>query len=172
MGIFGRGIRSTTGIFPYRHAEIMCQILDTCLASKSQVNRDLEDAFIEGKNNIDDGNCEGAIAFKGTIMNKMSIPLIQGTLYAAYKIAIDGDTSSKTKAEAATFAGSIVPQVHDCNPADAAIIKNNLWIDVTAAPDFAAVKNAFENNYLCLGVTCAEIGGMGSGTAWPKCTSP
>merc|ERR1711862_329144 len=87
--------------------------MGTCLAGKSQANRELEDAFIDGKNKI---------------MTKMSIPLIQATLNAAYTI-VQGDTSSKTKAEAATFAGSILPQVAKCSAADAEIINNNLWID-------------------------------------------
>merc|ERR1711872_970789 len=59
---------NAAGIFPYRLAENMCMIMDTCLAGKSKVNRELEDAFIDGKNMIDQGNCDGAKAFKSTIM--------------------------------------------------------------------------------------------------------
>merc|ERR1712142_1069629 len=40
---------NAAGIFPYRLAEDMCSELDTCLAGKSKVNRELEDAFIDGK---------------------------------------------------------------------------------------------------------------------------
>merc|ERR1712025_92879 len=101
---------NAAGIFPYRLAEDMCSELDTCLAGKSKVNRELEDAFIDGKNMIDNANCDGAQAYKGTIMTKMSIPLIQATLTSAYAIA-QGDSSSKAKAKAAAFAGSILPQV-------------------------------------------------------------
>ena len=161
---------STSGIFPYRLAENMCSIMGTCLAGKSKVNRELEDAFIDGKNKIDQGDCSGAEAYKKTIMTKMSIPLIQATLNSAFTIA-NGDSSSKAKAEAATFAGSILPQVAKCSSADAEIIKNNLWIDSSPLDmdGFNAVKGAFENNYGCMGVTCDDIGGMGSGSGLEKC---
>merc|ERR1712168_334333 len=96
---------NAAGIFPYRLAENMCSIMDTCLAGKSEVNRELEDAFIDGKNKIDQGDCSGAEAYKKTIMTKMSIPLIQATLNTAYNIA-QGDSSSKTKAEAANCSAS------------------------------------------------------------------
>merc|ERR1712121_232795 len=89
---------NAAGIFPYRLAENMCMIMDTCLAGKSKVNRELEDAFIDGKNMIDQGNCDGAKAFKSTIMTKMSIPLVQATFNSAYSI-LDGDTSSQAKAK-------------------------------------------------------------------------
>merc|ERR1712013_46153 len=161
---------NAAGIFPYRLAENMCSIMDTCLAGKSQVNRELEDAFIDGKNKIDQGDCSGAEAYKKTIMTKMSIPLIQATLNSAYNVA-NGDSSSKAKAEAATYAGSILPQVAKCSSADAEIIKNNLWIDSSPLDmdGFNAVKGAFENNYGCIGVTCDDIGGMGSGSGFEKC---
>merc|ERR1711862_1017775 len=113
---------STSGIFPYRLAENMCSIMGTCLAGKSKVNRELEDAFIDGKNKIDQGDCSGAEAYKKTIMTKMSIPLIQATLNSAFAI-VNGDSSSKAKAEAATYAGSILPQVAKCSSADAEIIR-------------------------------------------------
>jgi len=144
--------------------------MGTCLAGKSKVNRELEDAFIDGKNKIDQGDCSGAEAYKKTIMTKMSIPLIQATLNSAFTIA-NGDSSSKAKAEAATYAGSILPQVAKCSSADAEIIKNNLWIDSSPLDmdGFNAVKGAFENNYGCIGVTCDDIGGMGSGSGFEKC---
>merc|ERR1712002_1254633 len=161
---------NAAGIFPYRLAESMCSIMGTCLAGKSQVNRELEDAFIDGKNKIDQGDCSGAEAYKKTIMTKMSIPLIQATLDSAFAIA-QRDSSSKTKAEAATFAGSILPQIAKCSAADAETIKNNLWIDSSSLDmdGFNAVKAAFENNYGCMGITCDDIGGMGSGSGLEKC---
>merc|ERR1712013_539447 len=58
-----------------------------------------------------------------------------------------------------------------CSAADAEIIKNNLWIDTSSLDmdGFNAVKAAFENNYGCMGVTCDDIGGMGSGSGLEKC---
>merc|ERR1712142_426357 len=161
---------NAAGIFPYRLAEDMCSELDTCLAGKSKVNRELEDAFIDGKNMIDNANCDGAQAYKSTIMTKMSIPLIQATLTSAYAIA-QGDSSSKAKAKAAAFAGSILPQVANCSASDASTIMGKLWLDSPTLDmtGFTAVKTAFENVYSCIGVTCDDIGGMGTGSGFVKC---
>jgi len=48
--------------------------------------------------------------------------------------------------------------VHKCSAADAKTIYDNTKIG-GASTDFTAVKAAFERNYECLGVTCANIGG-------------
>merc|ERR1712151_265767 len=161
---------NAAGIFPYRLAENMCMIMDTCLAGKSKVNRELENAFIDGKNMIDQGNCDGAKAFKSTIMTKMSIPLVQATFNSAYSI-LDGDTSSQAKAKVAAFAGSILPQVANCSTADADTIKSKLWIDSPAlsTAGFTNVKKAFEDNYACMGITCDDIGGMAGVSGFEKC---
>ena len=129
------------------------------------MNRDLEDFFLDGKAKIDQGKCSEAQTFKKDIMKSMSIPLIQGTLHSAYMIA-QGDTSSKAKAEGATFAGSILPQLANCSPADATIVKNHMWMDgdmATTADGFTTVKEAFERNYACMLLTCADIGGKDDG---------
>jgi len=155
---------SVDGNLLYRLAENMAQEFGTFLAGKSRVNRDLIDYFIEGKQQIDAGNCDAAKAFRKEITTAMSIPLIQGTLKNAYDIS-QGTPSSADLATAAAFAGSILPQIANCSSTDAETIKNNMWIDRTST-DFTAVKTALENNYVCLGVTCADIGGF-SGS--PSC---
>jgi len=155
---------SDDGILLYRLAEDMCQEFDTCLAGKSRVNRDLIDYFIDGKLHIDARNCDAAKTSRKNITTAMSIPLIQATLKNAYDIS-QGSPSSSDLAMAAAFAGSIVPQIADCSSTDAVTVMNNLWIDRTST-DFSAVKLAIENNYACMGVTCADIGGF-SGS--PEC---
>merc|ERR1712128_151095 len=152
---------SPNGIFTYRLAEDMCGIFRTCLAGKSKVNRELIEAFSDGKNQIDQGKCGEAEAYKKTITTQMSIPLIQATLHAALTI-VNGDSSSKAKAAAASFTGSILPQVAKCSAADAETILSNLWIDASALnmAGYQAVKGAFENNYACMGVTAGDVGSM------------
>lgn len=46
-----------------------------------------------------------------------------------------------------------------CNADDAATIFENMQPTGDTTADFAAVKKAFENNYACLGITCADVGG-------------
>lgn len=65
----------------------------------------------------------------------------------------------KEKAEGAVFMAAVVPRVHSCSTGDAAIIFNNMKIGATST-DFAAVKGAFERNYACMNITCADVGGL------------
>lgn len=88
----------------------------------------------------------------------MAIPLIQGTLRYAYKVAklSGGDTE---KGEGAIFAAAIVPRVHACSSTDGDTIMNNMKIGASST-SFEAVKTAFEKNYVCMSITCKQVGGL------------
>jgi hypothetical protein len=63
------------------------------------------------------------------------------------------------------FAASVLPLVHYCNPASAAIIEANQkfgLFDVGLYPNFLNVKAAFEETYACLGITCDQVGALQS----------
>merc|ERR1711865_1015799 len=89
----------------------------------------------------------------------MTVPLIQGTLSYSYLIDKKGDTSEALAAEAASFAAAVLPRVHACSPEDAATIFENTKVGATTT-SFAAVKQAFENQYECLGVQYQDVGGL------------
>jgi hypothetical protein len=60
------------------------------------------------------------------------------------------------------FSAAILPRVHACDAGAATIISDNMNID-SASPmkaGFKAVKDAFESTYACLGITCADVGGL------------
>jgi len=90
--------------------------------------------------------------------------MVQGALRYAYKVALlqGGD---KEKAEGAAFSGAILPRIAACSTKDAATIQTNVFIDgtISGAGGYAAVKSAFENNYACMGITCAQVGGLVDG---------
>merc|ERR1719217_1239387 len=94
----------------------------------------------------------------------MTVPLVQGTLRYAYKLATSSSAGLKEHGEGAVFAAGVLPQVHACNPAAAATIYNNLKINnegVSGVPiDFNAVKAAFEGCYSHMGITCDDVGGL------------
>ena len=108
------------------------------------------------------------------IVSLMTVPLVQGALRYAYKnsqASPDGIemATPKNAAEGATFSAAVLPLVHRCNAAAAATISDNLKFGlfptggtaVTARySNFAAVKAAFEDVYACLGITCAQVGGL------------
>eukprot|EP00964_Phaeocystis_antarctica_P129927 scaffold93760_cov64-Phaeocystis_antarctica.AAC.1 len=114
----------------------------------------------------------------------MTVPLVQGALRYAYKVGKTGefpniptDQTSKNAAEGATFAAAVLPLVHACNTASADTISANLKFGAATfssstgeyvsgtQPDFPKVKSAFENVYACLGITCAQVGGLLNGDA-------
>ena len=107
----------------------------------------------------------------------MSVPLIQGTLRYAYKVAVLSD-SHKGFGEGYAFMMSVIHRVNKCSVADAKIIYEALDIPIAdpgvggfklggaaTAPGngvaaFTAVKEAFERNYVCMGITCADVGAL------------
>jgi hypothetical protein len=183
------------------------------------VNYDLAKLFDLGQQDLRLGNCGSAAEIVVQVVNLMRIGLIQGTIrYAYYVGELEG--VEKEKAEGATFAAAVLPAVHNCSKADAAIIYDNMGFGADTT-DFAAVKKAFEvsgtrafasssstdkrnrahlyaraqgarqggmgaaprsrcptdpfapplsdllssphppqNNYECLGITCADVGGL------------
>jgi len=92
------------------------------------------------------------------------VPLVQGSLRYAYKIGeVPGDRSQKNAAEGAVFTAAVLPLVAQCNPTAAETISSNMKFglyDAGTFPSFTAVKAAFESTYSCLGITCAQVGGL------------
>jgi len=148
--------------------------------------------FIKGRDLIIAGKCAEAEPVVQTIIQMMTIPLVQGTLKYAWKAdpAISGkdceagvkDTAGKTAmladdscvkswAEGWAFAAAVLPQLDQCSSTAAKTVKDNLDI-AAAAPmkdGFAAVKAAFEQCYCVLGMTCADVGAYD--TSWSACTA-
>merc|ERR1712032_1295103 len=157
---------NSNGKLSYRLAEKRCGNFKTCGPSGSSasgvsyVNTELFKRLDIGKNNLLAGKCEDTRPVLRKMVALMSVPLIQGTLRYAYKVdkASGGD---KEKAEGAIFAAAIVPAVSACSSSDADKIMSNMKIGASAT-DFTTVKTAFENNYDCLKITCAHVGGLWS----------
>merc|ERR1712151_1258107 len=78
----------------------------------------------------------------------------------AYIVGVENDVREKPKAEGAVFAAAVLPMVDFCNADDAKIIYKNMQVGATLLPRFKDVKRAFERNYNCLGITCADVGGL------------
>ena len=109
------------------------------------------------------------------IVSLMTVPLVQGALKYAYKNS--GPTqgaSAKSAAFGAMFAAAVLPLLHACNMEASEVISTNLKFglfpsgvtaDTTRYSNFGAVKAAFENVYACLGITCAQVGGLLNGAA-------
>jgi hypothetical protein len=96
----------------------------------------------------------------------MAVPLIQGALRYAYKTdPAVSPAGTKERAEGWTFASSVLPLVAACNPVSAKLISRNMDYDSTdgMADGHASVYAAFRDAYTCMGLTCADIGGLNEG---------
>merc|ERR1711985_209018 len=110
-----------------------------------------------------EGKCADVPAIKKLIVELMSIPLVQGSLRYAYKVAkLQG--GSKEFAEGAAFSAAILPRVHACDASAAKVISDNMNMEISESArmsaGYGAVKKAFESVYKCLGITCASVGGL------------
>lgn len=159
------GATGEGGKLVYALAEKRCANFKTCGADggavegKSQVNTKLLSLFTEGKNNLQAGKCGEVEPIIDEITKLMAVPLIQGTLRYAYKVD-NLEEGEKGAAEGAVFAAAVLPRVHACSSDDAKTIYNNMKVSDTPIVNFVAVKKAFENNYVCMGITCEMVGGL------------
>jgi len=167
---------NSAGKMSYRLAEKRCADFKTCGSSGSSasgvssVNTELFKHLAIGKDNLLAGRCEETKPVLRKMVALMSVPLIQGTLRYAYKVDKQSG-GDKEKAEGAIFAAAIVPAVSACSASDADAIMNNMKIGASAT-DFTKVKTAFENNYACLGITCAQVGGLWFSTKYYESADP
>jgi hypothetical protein len=157
------------GVMGFALAEKRCVNFGTCQdgtdkASGSMVNKEIFELFDIGLNLLNNGECNLVIPVKDAIVQKMAIPLIQGTLRYANKVSSTKTRGSNDKslAEGFVFAASVVPMINTCRRTDAKTIE--LAVDLkkgkaTLPTDtWNGVKEAFENNYECLNITCSDVG--------------
>ena len=160
------------GFLAYTLANKRCQNYKTCGANgdsvigEAKVNIDLWELFRNGNSQLLLGNCGDVVPIKNQIVQKMTVPLVQGTLRYAYKQSTTTPSNlPKEKGEGAVFAAAVLPQVHACSPTAAATIYANMNINNDGAVDYNAVKAAFEGCYSAMGITCAEVGGLYSSSS-------
>merc|ERR1719395_418974 len=126
---------SGSGKMLHALADKRCKNYLTCSAENggSYVNAALFELFEKGKVALQEGKCDDAKPLKKTIVELMSVPLVQGSLRYAYKVAkLQG--GSKEFAEGAAFSAAILPRVHKCDAAAAKTIEDtmNMEIDKSA----------------------------------------
>jgi len=152
----------------YALANKRCQNFKTCGAAgnefsgNSMVNVELLKLFNEGRDILTKGEkCDDAANIVRKIEDLLTVPFVQGTLRYAYKVGVLGSTE-KESAEGAVFAAALLPGVHNCDPAAAKIVAENMAVVGPGNYNVnqAAVKTALESTYKCLGITCAHVGGL------------
>jgi len=153
-----------TGKLLHELADERCANFHTCGADAhkasghAKVNHEIFQQFKLGQRSLLAGECDGVRVNKEMIESRLYIPMIQGTLRYAH-ISSNPDTATeKAKAEGATFAAAVLPIVSFCNPRAAEVIYENMNFEASST-SFYHVKNAFQESYKCMGVTCEDVGG-------------
>ncbi|KAG7338804.1 hypothetical protein IV203_026278 [Nitzschia inconspicua] len=171
-GVDGNG----KGVLLYDLADDMCEIFKTCSGSgdsetgTSSVNFRIMNLYQDGQLALLRRECSRASAIKEQIVNLMTIPLIQGALYSAH---VRNFTTDFEEIESATFAASVLPIVSECSRRDAETIFTNLGLgQANQTVDTLSIKQAFENNYACMGITCEDIGGVWEGRYYGQYSFP
>ena len=156
----GQGV----GKLLYTIADNHCQSFKTCGEHANEVNGhaklniDIFREFMKGQAFILDGKCNEARLIKERIEELMAVPLIQGVLRFAYiRSEMEGDNTDQ--AEGATLAAAVLPLVDYCGKKNSEIIYTAMAVG-SEKPNFSKVKSTLEDSYSCLGVTCADIGGL------------
>jgi hypothetical protein len=153
------------GNLMYALAEKRCINFNTCgkdgdsSAGKAKVNYEIFADFERMQTALREKECGMARTIKESIARQMFVPIIQGTIRYAYITGVQPDATQKAEAEGAAFAAAVLPMVHSCNEKDAQTIYDNMKTGQGNTADFNAVKQAFERNYDCLGITCKDVGG-------------
>jgi len=183
----------------FEFANNMCLKTNTCDSSTgiANVNHKLVNLYTKGQLALLRRHCDEANDIKEQIVRSMTVPLVQAILHESYFDHVQiSATQDIEEVQRASYAAALLPLVHHCNPSDAEKIYYNLGlgffqeaaistinsgddIDNTTEEtsmnkeiNFGVVKQALENNYDCLGVTCREVGGVWDGTEYGPDASP
>jgi Low iron-inducible periplasmic protein len=155
------------GVLSYALADGRCREFKTCgqdgdsVEGTASVNTKLFATLKSMQDSISENDCDSAAKFRDNATQIMFIPIIQSTLL--YAMQQDGgllNTTEWVEGAGAAYAATVLPMVSSCSADDAETIYNNMRANGDFTTDFAHVKSAFENTYPCLGLTCAEVGGI------------
>ena len=160
---------SSFGELTYALAEKQCAQFKTCgatgdaLTGGARANAEALALFETGKRHLDNARCDPMRSLVYNIIAQMNVPLVQGLLRSAYLIGSLTDVSNKQRAEGATYAAALLPQIAYCDQknarADAPVIYEQMRLGA-GQTNFATVKQALESNYQCLKISCVEVGGV------------
>ena len=172
-GTDGNSKTGTFGELTYAYADRMCKEFKTCGATGGQtsggsrVNSEVLSLFFDGARFLKAGQCSPLRALTYKIVQLMTVPLVQATLRSAYQLGFntvsEAEQAAVTSPEGATYAAALLPLLHYCDSSSgrtaALIVAENLVLGA-GTTNFVRVKNAIEQSYQCLGITCVEVGGL------------
>jgi hypothetical protein len=153
------------GILLYAATDHISQDFGTCSnLGNSTTNERIFEQFRMGQRFLQQGNCNEAGLARTQIVKAMAIPIIQQSLKAAQALADPENTDfRRDRLHAAFYAKIMRPLLHMCDPGVAETIANHMETDDLSLPlgvSYAEFKGAIESTYPCMGLSCADVGGL------------
>ena len=124
------------------------------------VNKKIFDKFRSVKSNLVQNECTILQDNVRDIKELMTVILVQGVTRSIYELDIHDDFQETTQAMGATFAAALVPLLHSCSKGYATMVHNDLAPGKSTKGSYEVVKDAIEQNYDCLGISCEDVGGL------------
>ena len=165
-GTDGNSKSGASGELTYAY-DCTCKVFKACGSTGGEITGGslVNSLFYENARFLKAGQCSPLCAPTYKIAQLMT--LVQATLRSAYlQLGFNtADKTAETAPEGATYAAAPLPLPHDCDSSSGRcgtatlIVAENLVLG--AGPtNFVRVKNAIEQSYQCLGITCIEVGGL------------
>lgn len=164
---------SGQGVLTYALADELCVDFKTCgesgdsMEGTSFVNLEIFRLSGPAMKLLLAEQCEETRYYVEEIVGLMTVPLVQGLLRAAYHSSTETSTTETSetidmaKGEAAAFAATVVPILHNCSAEDAAFVQQQLEYQNNGEDrDYVAIKQTLERHYQCMGITCEQVGGL------------
>lgn len=175
--LYGNEVNNSTDPHLLFHvAEELCENFNTCVGDTSRINGDIFfDIRTLQRNYLGEPDCtEAQDIVYGSLVKELYVPLVQGTLLNGFLQRTEVTTArnnrpSKHHAAGSMFAASILPILHACDEQDAAFVLDQMRPTQKQPVDFVRLKEAFERNYECMGISCFDVGGIYiDGDYWPE----
>ncbi len=149
------------GFFLYTLTQTEGYKFGTCKKDEmSPVNKKIFDKFGSVKSNLLQNECTSLQTNVRDIKELMTVILVQGVTRSIYELDIHDDFQETTQAMGAAFAAALVPLLHSCSKGYALIVHKDLSPGKSTKGSYEVVKNAIEQNYDCLGISCEDVGGL------------
>lgn len=161
-----------SGKSTYALGDKRCPQFDTCVGDSpiATNNQRALEGWLRGVAALSNGECFTALREYHEIVSQLTVPLVQGMLREAYEVDPEGGAATADGvvevAEGWAFTSAILPQIALCNATIGATIRTNMALSLNGAngahvaSGFRTLKREVESIYPCLGITCADVGGM------------
>lgn len=142
----------------------LCSKFNTCGRDKwlGVIDYSILDSLYSGSFLLEQRSCSSARVFANRIESQLLVPLIQGTLHAAY-VNDQLQVQDETFASGYVYSRTILPYIDDVDPDAAMVINKNMDFQFEEEPvssGYNKVFDAVSSAVNKMGISCDQIGFM------------